>query len=103
MPPEQIRGGEIDARADVFAVGATLFRLIARRRIHEAASEAETLVKMASAQAPLLASVAPSTPRDVCLVVDRALMFDREQRYPDALTMQGDVRALREGRPPPYA
>ena len=30
-------------------------------------------------------------------------MFDRGHRYPDALTMQGDVRALREGRPPPYA
>ena len=30
-------------------------------------------------------------------------MFDRAQRYPDARTMQADVRALREGRPPPYA
>ncbi len=100
MPPEQIRGVEIDARADIFAVGATLFRLIARRRIHEAVSEADTLVKMASAQAPSLTSVAPDTPRDVCLVVDRALMFDREKRYPDALTMQRDVRALREGQPP---
>src|SRR5208282_609795 len=34
MPPEQIRGVEIDARADLFAVGATMFRLSARRRIH---------------------------------------------------------------------
>ncbi len=103
MPPEQIRGVEIDARADLFAVGATMFRIIARRRVHEAASEGELLVKMASQQAPPLGSVAPDTPRDVCLVVDRALMFDRALRYPDALTMQADVRALREGRPPPYA
>jgi len=36
-------------------------------------------------------------------VVDRALAFDMDRRYPDALTMQGDVRALREQRPPPYA
>jgi eukaryotic-like serine/threonine-protein kinase len=103
MPPEQIRGVEIDARADVFAVGATMFRLIAKRRIHDAGSEAEMLVKMASLQAPPLSSAAPAVPRDVGLVVDRALMFDREQRYPDALTMQGDVRALREGKAPPYA
>jgi serine/threonine-protein kinase len=103
MPPEQIRGAEIDARADLFAVGATMFRLIAKRRVHEAANEAETLVKMASMPAPPLASAAPEVPRDVCLVVDRALMFDRDQRYPDALTMQRDVRALREGLPPPYA
>ena len=103
MPPEQIKGHEIDARADLFAVGATLFRLLARRRVHEAATEAETLVKMASEPAPPLASVAPEVPRDVGLVVDRALMFDRSQRYPDATTMQRDVRALRAGQPPPYA
>jgi serine/threonine-protein kinase len=103
MPPEQIRGLEIDGRADLFAVGATMFRLIARRRIHEAANEPETLVKMASLPAPPLASVAPAAPRDVCLVVDRALMFDRAQRYPDALTMQSDVRAVRAGQPPAYA
>src|SRR5262245_12957188 len=31
MPPEQVQGREIDGRADLFAVGATMFRLIARR------------------------------------------------------------------------
>ena len=103
MPPEQIKGAEIDARADLFAVGATMFRLIAKRRIHEAESEPEMLVKMASTPAPSLSSVAPDAPRDVGLVVDRALMFEREQRYPDALTMQRDVRALRDGQAPSYA
>jgi tRNA A-37 threonylcarbamoyl transferase component Bud32 len=103
MPPEQIKGVEIDARADLFAVGATMFRLLAKRRVHEAEGDTQMLLKMASEPAPPLATAAPDVPRDVCLVVDRALMFDREQRYPDALTMQGDVRALREGRPPPYA
>jgi serine/threonine-protein kinase len=37
------------------------------------------------------------------MVVDRALAFDRERRYPSARTMQEDVRALLAGRPPPYA
>jgi serine/threonine-protein kinase len=103
MPPEQIKGMEIDARADLFAVGATMFRILARRRVHEAGSETELMVKMATEQAPSLASVAPDVPRHVCLVVDRALMFEREQRYPDAATMQADIRAVRAGLPPPYA
>ncbi len=103
MPPEQIKGMEIDARADLFAVGATMFRLIARRRIHEAKNETEMLLKMASQPAPPLLSVAPATPPGVGLVVDRALRFDRDLRYPDALTMQADVRALRAGLPPPDA
>lgn len=103
MPPEQITGKKIDARADLFAVGATMFRLITDRRLHEARSEQELLVKMATQQAPPLASVAPAAPREICLVVDRALAFDREQRYPDARTMQADIRAVRGGQAPPYA
>ena len=103
MPPEQIKGVEIDARADLFAVGATMFRLLAKRRIHEAKNETEMLLKMASQPAPPLCSVAPDVPQGVGLVVDRALRFDRDLRYPDALTMQADVRALRAGLPPPSA
>jgi serine/threonine-protein kinase len=103
MPPEQILGQDIDARADLFAVGATMFRLLAGRRIHEAANETEMLLKMANEPAPPLLSVAPDLPSALGLVVDRALQRAREQRYPDALTMQADVRALRASQPPPYA
>ena len=103
MAPEQVRGEEIDGRTDVFAVGATMFRLVAKRRIHEASSDAELLVKMGREPAPPLASVAPEVDRGLALVVDRALAFQRDERYPNALTMQGDVRALREGEPPPFA
>ncbi len=103
MPPEQIHGLEIDPRADLFAVGATMFRLITKRRVHEAETETEILVKMATQPAPPWPPSRPTCPRGVGLVVDRALQFDREHRYPDALTMQSDVRAVREGKPPPYA
>ncbi|MFO0757959.1 MAG: protein kinase [Byssovorax sp.] len=103
MPPEQIKGLAVDARADLFAVGATIFRLVAKRRLHEAANEADLAVKMASMPAPPLCSVAKDAPPALGLVVDRALMFRREERYPDALTMQADLRALRAGEPPPYA
>jgi serine/threonine protein kinase len=48
MAPEQILGRDVDARVDLFAVGATMFRLLAGRRIHEASSEPELLVKMAT-------------------------------------------------------
>ncbi|WP_437830305.1 protein kinase domain-containing protein [Sorangium sp. So ce1153] len=103
MAPEQVRGISVDHRADLFAVGATMFRLFAKRRIHEARTESELLVKMATMAAPPLASVAPETPQALCILVDRALAFDRERRYPDARTMQADMRALLRGEAPPYA
>ncbi|MFO0760487.1 MAG: serine/threonine-protein kinase [Byssovorax sp.] len=103
MPPEQARGLDIDARVDVFAVGATLFRLITGRRIHDAAEDFELLMKMSKVPAPLLRSVKPEIPEDVALVVDRALQFDRNQRYPHAAAMLDDLRALRAGQRPPHA
>lgn len=103
MAPEQVRGRSVDARADLFALGATMFRLLAARRIHEADSEGDLTLMMAELQAPPLASVVKTAPRELCLIVDRALQLDRERRYPDAKTMQKDVRAVRDGEPPPFA
>lgn len=103
MPPEQVKGLSIDGRADLFAVGATMFRVVAKRRIHEARTEPEMLLLMATTPAPPLAEVAPHAPSGVSMIVDRALAFNRRNRYPDAITMQGDVRAVRRGKPPPYA
>ncbi len=103
MPPEQARGRAIDHRADIFAVGATMFRLLAGRYLHDAGSAFELLLKMGRDPAPSLRTVAPDIPEQVCMVVDRAIAFDRDQRYPDALSMLADVRALSRGVEPPTA
>jgi len=103
MPPEQVRGQPIDARADLFAVGATMFRLIAQRGVHEAADDNELVVKMATKPAPPLSTVAPGTPEPVCKVVDRALQFSADARYPNAATMYDDVYAVMAGYAPPFA
>jgi serine/threonine-protein kinase len=105
MAPEQALGnrGEVDGRIDIFALGATAFRILARRRIHEADSDAGLLVAMATKPAPPLASVAPDVPPGVAAIVDVALAFSRDARYPDARTMRGDVLAVQRGEPPPFA
>jgi eukaryotic-like serine/threonine-protein kinase len=105
MSPEQALGksSQADGRSDLFALGAMMFRILAGRRVHEADSDAEMLVALASKPAPKLASVAPNVPRHVCSIVDLALAFSPESRYPDAATMRADVRAARAGDEPPYA
>jgi len=105
MAPEQALGrrGKVDGRTDLFATGALLFRLLTGRRVHEEPSEAEMLVAMATKSAPPLATVAPNVPPAVCSIVDRALAFSQADRYPDAATMQLDVREVLSGRPPPFA
>jgi serine/threonine-protein kinase len=99
MAPEQARGqrDQVDGRSDLFALGATMFRLLSSRRIHDGESSAEILAKMATVPAPSLLKVMPEISRSVAAIVDRALRFEREARYRDASMMLADVRAARSG------
>ncbi len=95
MPPEQARGraNEMDATSDVWALGATLFWLASGRPVHEAETPNEQLVAAATLPAPPLARVVPDAPTPLAEVVDCALEFAKENRFPDALAFE---RALHE-------
>jgi len=95
MPPEQLKGIDIDVRADVYGVGATMFRMLAGRAPHKADSDVELMMQVLSEPAPRLGAVLASVREDVARIVDRAIAFDRDARYPDARAMQADVRAAR--------
>ncbi|NUP05098.1 MAG: protein kinase [Polyangiaceae bacterium] len=103
MAPEQIHARPLDGRADLFAVGATMFRIITKKRIHEAETDAALLMAMGSTQARPIASVDPNVDPKIAKIVDRALAFDRDHRYPDARAMQSDVRAVLRGEQPLFA
>ena len=94
MAPEQARArwDEVDGRTDLWAVGATMFTLLSGRYVHEADNEREQLILSATRRAPPLASVEPSVPAMVAAIVDRALAFEREARWPDAMSMRAAVR-----------
>ncbi len=95
MAPEQVRGEQVDGRADLFSVGATLYRLLSKQRIHEANSEADLFIRMGTEQAPAILSVAPEVPADIAAIVDRSLKFKADQRYPNAAAMAADVQRVR--------
>ena len=98
MAPEQALGrwSAVDARTDLWAIGAIAFSLISGRMVHEAPSGNETLVLAASRPAPSLARVSDA-PIAVVRCIDRALSYDMAKRFDDAATMHGDVlRVLAE-------
>jgi serine/threonine-protein kinase len=94
MSPEQASGkvAEIDGRTDIYALGSILFQLATNRRIHDAAHTLGLVVRMATTPAPKVRTVAPDVSEAFARVVDRALEFRREDRYPDASAMLADVR-----------
>jgi eukaryotic-like serine/threonine-protein kinase len=93
MPPEQAlaRVDDVDSRSDVWAVGAMIFTLLAGRTVHEARTPHEHLLNAATKHAPRLASVTAGLPDAVCRVVDRALEFEKADRWSDARSMQKAV------------
>jgi serine/threonine-protein kinase len=94
MPPEQARAlwDEVDGRSDLWAVGALMFAMLTGRAVHEGRTTNEVLLSAMTKPAPPLQSVEPGLHHAVAGVVNRALAFDRERRWPDARAMQDAVR-----------
>src|SRR5690606_9678563 len=94
MAPEQAarRSSRVDARADIWSVGATLFRLASGHPVHEGTPEEQRL-KTYREPARSLATVAPELPADFVAVVDRALMLDPDARFQSANEMRAALLA----------
>jgi serine/threonine-protein kinase len=103
MAQEQIKGVDVDHRADLFAAGAVLLKMTTGRRVHEEPDPQRRTLMMLTTPAPPTKAVAPHLSDGLCDLIDRALAFEPADRYPDARTMQGDVHAVRQGEAPPYA
>jgi serine/threonine-protein kinase len=99
MAPEQALGRwkDVDERTDIWAVGATLFTLLSGRFVHEAEAVQEQLVLAATSKAEPLQKYVPQAPDWLCAVVDRALAFGRDLRFPDARSMQAALRQSAQG------
>jgi eukaryotic-like serine/threonine-protein kinase len=95
MPPEQALGkvDEIDARADIFALGAVMFRAVVGENFVKGRTPYERLRSSIRDPAPPLASVVPGIPTYVAEVVDTALAFDKNRRWADAHAMRVANRA----------
>ena len=90
MPPEQARGRrmEIDERSDIWSAGAILFTLLSGRRVHEAKTTAEKLTLAQSKPARPIMSIVPDIAPPLAHVIDRALKFEKKDRWPSASEMR---------------
>lgn len=88
VAPEQALGEAVDARADQYSLGITLYRMLAGRLPFTADSMLQTIVlRLKEPPEPLLAH-RPGMDPGVAAVIMRALARDRDQRWPDVQAMR---------------
>ena len=100
MAPEQARGEALDERADVFALGAVLYTLLAGDAPYalQHADLTALLARTGREPPPSIDAVAPDAPKDLRAVVAKAMAFDRAERYPTAREMAEDLRRFETGQ-----
>ena len=97
MPPEQARGlwDEVDARSDLWALGATMYTLLTGHHVRSAKSTNHELFRAMTEPVPSILVARPDLPRASARVIDRALAFDAKDRWSDADAMRVAVREAR--------
>lgn len=98
MSPEQVRGEELDASADVYSIGAMLYELVTGRAPYTdpatARSPYRILDEVEAGPPPPIASLQQDVPAELIAVVDKAMARERSDRYATVQQLASDVRAF---------
>jgi serine/threonine protein kinase/tetratricopeptide (TPR) repeat protein len=90
MPPEQLQGGTVDLRADLFSTGAILYEMLSGRAAFEADTLPALIERILHAEPPALGG-SPGVAA-VDRVIHRALAKTAGERYSSAAAMADDLR-----------
>ena len=92
MAPEMVMGEQIDARADIYALGIVLFQMLSGHVPFQGTTPFAVANKQLQEPTPLLHSIMPAIPPAVDVVISKALAKRREDRYASAGAMAQDLR-----------
>ena len=94
MAPEQARGGQVDRRTDVFAMGILLWEALAEKRLFSGQNESETLARVLMCKVPPLAEASPNASKELGALAHRALSPEPSARFESALEMRQAIEAV---------
>ena len=98
MPPEQARGEGSTTHGDVFALGATLYQLLAGRPPIGGGGPTDVIASTIQRRIVPIAAAAPNAPPELHAIVEKALAFEPGDRYPDAVRLAEDLRRFSTGQ-----
>jgi beta-lactam-binding protein with PASTA domain/predicted Ser/Thr protein kinase len=99
LSPEQARGAPVDESSDLYSTGIVLYELLTGDLPFTGETPVEIAMKHLSQVPPSPSSIRPEIPRDLDLVVLRALAKEPADRYRSAKEMDRDLELVGRGEP----
>jgi serine/threonine protein kinase len=94
MSPEQARGGALDGRSDLFAVGCILYEMVARQKAFRGESITALIFKIITEEPRPLRELDPNVPDEMLRIISKALAKAPESRYQTGRELADDLLAL---------
>jgi WD40 repeat protein len=98
MPPEQARGEPVDERADVYALGAMLYHLLAGSPPYAGATPQAVIDKVVAAAPEPVDRRQPGVPPELAAITAKAMARAPADRYPGAAAMVEELRRYQTGQ-----
>jgi serine/threonine-protein kinase len=102
MAPEQAFGKDIDHRADVYALGATLYQIVTGLRPFEASTPVAVIARQQTDVLPDPRDVRPGLSPGIAALLQGMLSREPSTRYGDYRLLLGDLDRVRGGQPPVF-
>lgn len=96
MSPEQIEGGPVDHRTDVFALGIVLYEMATGRRPFGGDTSPSLMSSILKDQPPSVTEIREGVPRQLARIIGRCLEKDPRRRFQSALDLKNELDELRQ-------
>jgi serine/threonine-protein kinase len=96
MSPEQVRGLDIDARSDIFALGVVLWEMLTGRRLFKGRNDLESLRLAGDAKFVPVGQMRSGIPPELDRVLARALAREPQDRYQSTLDLHTELGIVAE-------